>query len=202
MQQGKLQENKTFSGLGFTQQQSCTILKTEQTFHDRCCVRGKIDLMSNSSDMQEHRIAQGPDRLTVAQRSALMAKVKSSGTKPEEKVCKALFRAGFRYRKNVAKLPGKPDIVLTKYKAVVFVHGCFWHRHDNCAEAALPQSRQEYWAPKLRRNAERDGLNAERLTQAGWRVFIVWECELRPRRFQATLNALIMALRETAKFPV
>jgi DNA mismatch endonuclease (patch repair protein) len=143
--------------------------------------------------------ARGTDRLSTAERSALMAKVKSSGTKPEEKVCKALFQAGFRYRKNVVKLPGKPDIVLAKYKAAVFVHGCFWHRHENCPEAILPQSRQEYWTPKLRRNAERDRSNAERLTQAGWRVFIVWECELRPRRFQATLDALINSLRETAK---
>ena len=174
-------------------------------------VKGKIRLASNKSDMQEKRperlepmqvaIAHGTDRLTVAQRSALMAKVKSSGTKPEEKVCKALFRAGFRYRKNVAKLPGKPDIVLAKYKAVVFVHGCFWHQHENCPEAVLPQSRQEYWTPKLQRNAERDRASADRLMQAGWRVFIVWECELRPRRFQTTLSALITALQAIAKPP-
>jgi DNA mismatch endonuclease (patch repair protein) len=151
--------------------------------------------------MQEHRIVRGTDRLSTAERSALMAKVKSSGTKPEEKVCKALFQAGFRYRKNVVKLPGKPDIVLAKYKAVVFVHGCFWHQHDNCPESVLPQSRQEYWMPKLQRNAARDRVNATHLMQAGWRVFIVWECELRPRRFQTTLNTLIEALRASAQPP-
>ena len=141
----------------------------------------------------------GKDRLSSAERSVLMAKVKGSGTKPEESVRKALFREGFRYRKNVARLPGKPDIVLAKYKAIVFVHGCFWHQHENCPESALPQTRQEYWTPKLRKNAERDQWNAERLKENGWRVFIVWECELRPRLFQNTMNQLINNLREIVK---
>lgn len=139
------------------------------------------------------------DRLSPAERSALMAKVKGSDTKPEEKVRKALFCEGFRYRKNVARLPGKPDIVLAKYRAVVFVHGCFWHQHENCPEAVLPQTRQEYWIPKLRKNAERDLRNAERLKQNGWRIFIVWECELRPRLFQDTMNSLVKNLRESVK---
>ena len=141
------------------------------------------------------------DRLSPEERSALMAKVKSCGTKPEEKVRKALFKEGFRYRKNVPKLPGKPDIVLPKYKAIVFVHGCFWHQHENCPESVLPQSRREYWGPKLRRNVQRDQGNAERLQQNGWRVFIVWECELRPRWFQNTMDALIKKLRELAPIP-
>ena len=139
------------------------------------------------------------DLLSPLERSALMAKVKSSGTKPEEKVRKALFREGFRYRKNVARLLGKPDIVLAKYKAVVFVHGCFWHQHENCPESIRPQTRQEYWNPKLQRNAERDQLNTERLKQHGWRVFIVWECKLRPRYFQNTMSALFKDLRELVK---
>lgn len=139
------------------------------------------------------------DRLSPVERSTLMAKVKGSGTKPEEKVRKALFREGFRYRKNVARLPGKPDIVLTKYKAVVLVHGCFWHQHENCPESTLPQTRQEYWTPKLRKNAERDRWNAERLKQIGWRVFIVWECELRSRLLLGTMSVLIKDLREIGR---
>ena len=141
------------------------------------------------------------DRLSVAARSALMAKVKGRGTKPEEKVRKALFHEGFRYRKNVSRLPGKPDIVLSKYRAIIFVHGCFWHQHENCPEAALPQSRQEYWIPKLQNNAARDRRDAERLKQDGWRVFTVWECELRPRLFQDTIKALIDELKDRRHVP-
>ena len=140
---------------------------------------GKSDSTSNSSDMQEHRIVQGADRLTVAERSALMAKVKSSGTKPEEKVRKTLFHEGFRYRKNVSRLPGKPDIVLPKYRAIIFVHGCFWHRHEGCPLARLPKSRRDFWTTKLEGNRERDARKVAELENAGWRVFVVWECELK-----------------------
>jgi DNA mismatch endonuclease, patch repair protein len=152
-------------------------------------------VISSKLDIEANR----KDRLSPTERSVLMAKVKSSGTKPEEMVRKVLFKEGFRYRKNVSHLPGKPDIVLPKYKAIVFVHGCFWHQHENCPESVLSQSRQEYWEPKLQRNAQRDHENAERLKQNGWRVFIVWECKLRPRLFQNTMSALIKDLREITK---
>ncbi|WP_425059921.1 very short patch repair endonuclease [Sporomusa carbonis] len=135
------------------------------------------------------------DKLTPEKRSALMAKVKSTGTKAEDKVRKALFAAGFRYRKNVTNLPGKPDIVLAKYKAIVFVHGCFWHQHPNCREATMPATRLEYWRPKLMRNIERDQSNMEKLRKMGWRVFTVWECELRSRFFKKTIELLIAQLR-------
>ncbi len=135
------------------------------------------------------------DRLTPEQRSALMAKVKGVNTKPEDKVRKALFKVGFRYRKNVKNMPGKPDILLPKYKAVVFVHGCFWHQHEGCPESVIPWARRDYWEPKLQRNAERDRLNVEQLQQSGWRVYTVWECELRPRLFQNTIDKLISSLR-------
>jgi len=148
-----------------------------------------------SSDLVTDKNNERKDRLSPAERSALMAKVKGSGTKPEEKVQKALFKAGFRYRKNVRDLPGKPDIVLQKYKAIIFVHGCFWHQHENCAESVMPQSRIDYWEPKLKRNAVRDRSNTAQLEHNGWRVFIVWECELRPRLFQNTMNELISDLR-------
>jgi len=112
-------------------------------------------------DADDNSYISGKDRLSSKERSALMAKVKSTGTKPEDKVRKALFAAGFRYRKNVRGLPGQPDIVLKKYKAIVFVHGCFWHQHSNCREAVMPATRQDYWIPKLTRNKERDQENIE-----------------------------------------
>jgi len=127
---------------------------------------------------------QRKDRLSPSERGALMAKVKSTGAKPEDKVRKALFAEGFRYRKNVKTLPGKPDIVLPKYRAIIFVHGCFWHQHLNCQEAIMPATRQEYWLPKLTGNKERDRINIEKLKQMGWRVFVIWECELRSPVFQ------------------
>ena len=102
-------------------------------------------------------------------------------TKPEVNFRKALFSRGFRYRLNVSSLPGKPDIVLPKWKAVVFVHGCFWHRHPNCRRASIPQTRTEFWQAKFRRNVANDKRNCERLLDLGWRVGIVWECALKAR---------------------
>ena len=135
------------------------------------------------------------DKLSPEQRSALMAKVRGQDTKPEEVVRKELFQRGIRYRKNVKTLPGKPDLVLPKYRAVVFVHGCFWHQHPDCPEAVRPQSRQEYWEAKLNRNMERDALNTEKLQELGWRVLVVWECELRPSRRGQTIERLVENLR-------
>ena len=135
------------------------------------------------------------DRLSAEDRSKLMAKVHSKDTKPEEIVRKALFKEGFRYRKNVAKMPGKPDIVLAKYHAVVFVHGCFWHQHPDCKEAARPKSRTDYWNNKLDRNIERDRKVVKKLEDLGWKVFIVWECKLRPQQRQETIAVLAENLR-------
>jgi DNA mismatch endonuclease (patch repair protein) len=136
-----------------------------------------------------------PDRLSTQQRSVLMSKVHATDTKPEIMLRKELFHRGFRYRKNVANLPGKPDIVLPKYCAIVFIHGCFWHQHPGCKEAIRPKSRQEYWEVKLDRNIKRDAETIEKLTKLGWRVYIVWECELRPHCRQQTIDNLISALR-------
>ena len=135
------------------------------------------------------------DKLTPQQRSALMAKVHSKDTKPEEIVRKALFRQNFRYRKNVSTMHGKPDIVLPKYRAVVFIHGCFWHQHSGCKEAVRPKTRQDYWETKLNRNIERDASNIAKLEELGWRVFVIWECELRPCNRQQTITRLIENLR-------
>ena len=109
-------------------------------------------------------------------RSYNMSRIRSKNTAPEELVRKYLFSKGFRYRKNDRKLPGKPDIVLPKYKTVIFVNGCFWHLH-NCEKFKWPKSNQEYWVPKLENNARRDHDNYNILRELGWNVIIVWECE-------------------------
>lgn len=113
-------------------------------------------------------------------RSYNMSHIRSKNSKPEELVRKYLFSKGFRYRKNVRALPGCPDIVLPKYKTVVFVNGCFWHKHD-CPRFVWPSSNEDYWRPKILRNVERDQQNTERLEALGWRVITVWECELKAK---------------------
>lgn len=118
------------------------------------------------------------DVLDPQTRSRMMALVRSKDTAPEVAVRKALHRRGFRYRTNVAELPGKPDIVLPKYRAVILVHGCFWHGH-NCLLFHLPATRTEFWDAKTRRNRERDAKVREALRGAGWRCLTVWECALR-----------------------
>lgn len=108
-----------------------------------------------------------------------MSKIRSKNTKPELTLRKALFARGFRYRVNDKKLPGKPDIVLPKYKTVIFLHGCFWHRHQGCKYAYTPKTNTQFWVDKITSNTERDKINAEKLMALGWNVLIVWECEIR-----------------------
>ena len=132
------------------------------------------------------------DTLTPEKRSQNMAAIRSSDTKPEEIVRKYLFAHGLRYRKNVKTLPGKPDIVLSKYKTVVFVNGCFWHHHSSCKRANIPKTHRDYWVPKLKRNIERDICNYQLLTSQGWNVLVVWECEIRSvKQRESTLNLLL-----------
>jgi DNA mismatch endonuclease (patch repair protein) len=108
-----------------------------------------------------------------------MSKIRSKNTKPEMALRKALFTRGFRYRVNDAKLPGKPDIVFPKYKTVIFVHGCFWHKHEGCKYACMPKTNTEFWVDKINSNNERDKINLQKLTTLGWNVITVWECEIR-----------------------
>lgn len=110
-----------------------------------------------------------------------MSKISGKDTKPEVLVRKYLFSKGLRYRKNVIKLPGKPDIVLPKYKTAIFVHGCFWHGHTNCNAAKLPQTNAEFWREKIERNIERDSQNIAKLTNEGWKVLTVWQCEVKTK---------------------
>ena len=118
------------------------------------------------------------DTLSKEVRSMNMSHIRSKNSKPEELVRKYLFSKGFRYRKNVRRLPGCPDIVLPKYKTVIFVNGCFWHKHD-CPRFVWPSSNEDYWRPKIMGNVERDKRNIDELQKLGWKVFIVWECELK-----------------------
>jgi DNA mismatch endonuclease (patch repair protein) len=108
-----------------------------------------------------------------------MSRIKSKNTTPEEIVRKFLFAKGLRYRKNYKLLPGKPDIVLPKFKTIIFIHGCFWHIHDGCPDFVWPISNKEYWQPKLLRNKQRDTENINSLISGGWKVIVVWECELK-----------------------
>ena len=122
------------------------------------------------------------------QRSRNMSAIKSKNTKPEIKVRKVLHSMGYRFRLYSKDLPGSPDIVLPKYKTVIFVHGCFWHRHKNCKYASTPKTRQEFWEAKFRENINRDKLNQENLSSKGWKILIVWECETKDKDFD--LNRL------------
>jgi len=118
------------------------------------------------------------DNMTRRQRSRTMSKIRSIETKPEKKLRSALHVKGFRFRKNVHALPGKPDIVLPRFKTIIFVNGCFWHQHPGCPKATMPKSNKRYWREKLRKNANRDNQNMEKLSSAGWKVIVVWECEI------------------------
>ena len=135
------------------------------------------------------------DNHTKEVRSRNMSHIRSTNTKPEEKVRKYLFSKGFRYRKNVRKLPGCPDIVLPKYHTVIFVNGCFWNKHD-CPRFVWPSSNEDYWIPKITRNVERDLKNHQILREQGWRVVVVWECELKEKCFQGAMDKLVQVISE------
>lgn len=124
-----------------------------------------------------------------------MSRIKGKDTSIEVRVRKYLFNQGFRYRKHVSVLPGKPDIVLPKYHVVVFVNGCFWHRHPGCKMAYMPKSRMDFWQEKFERNVQNDALHRKELINAGWRVFTVWECEVK-KHFENTMNSLIEQIKD------
>lgn len=127
------------------------------------------------------------DRLTPAGRSALMASIKQGNTRPEIAVRKLLHRLGYRFRLHRRDLPGSPDVVLPKHHLAVFVHGCFWHRHTGCKRANSPKARADYWQAKFDRNTARDARNVSDLERAGWRVCVVWECQVRDEQLVRSL---------------
>jgi DNA mismatch endonuclease (patch repair protein) len=126
-----------------------------------------------------------------AVRSYNMRRIKGKNTKPEMLVRKFLFSKGFRYRLHDSKLPGKPDIVLPKYKTAIFIHGCFWHGHEGCRFFVVPQTRTDWWLNKINGNIINDARCHESLTIKGWRTLVIWECELKPIFRESTLNKLI-----------
>lgn len=119
------------------------------------------------------------DSVSPGKRSWVMAQVKGRDTKPEKAVSSLLHGMGYRFRLQRKDLPGKPDIVLSKYRTVIFVHGCFWHRHKGCKRATTPVDHAEYWNDKFEKNIERDARNKAELENLGWRVMTIWECELK-----------------------
>ncbi|MDR2038699.1 MAG: DNA mismatch endonuclease Vsr [Bacteroidales bacterium] len=135
------------------------------------------------------------DVFSKSKRSDIMSKVSGKDTKPEILVRKYLFSKGFRYRKNVKNLPGKPDIVFPKYKTIVLIHGCFWHGHHGCEAAKLPTSNVDYWTKKISSNVKRDIYNIQSLEILGWHVIVIWECELKSSNKANRLEQLVCELK-------
>lgn len=128
-------------------------------------------------------------------RSEMMSRIGGKDTKPEMLIRRGLHVRGFRYRLHVAGLPGRPDIVLPKFRAAVFIHGCFWHAHEGCRYFRIPGTRTEFWTAKLNGNRERDAAKAELLRQAGWRVLVVWECATKSNSVDSLVNTIVSWLQ-------
>lgn len=139
------------------------------------------------------------DTLSPQQRHDCMSNIHSTSTKPEIRLRKELWRKGFRYRKNDKRLPGTPDIVLPRYRTVVFVHGCFWHGHKGCKKYTIPKSNTDFWVKKVERNQQRDQEVWRKLEAKGWSVVIVWECELEKKRFDDTVSRVEKEIWENGR---
>jgi len=129
-----------------------------------------------------------------ATRSFNMSRIRSKDTKPEMIVRRFLFRKGYRFRLHDKKLPGTPDLVLRKYKTVIFINGCFWHGHEACKYYVVPKTRTEWWLKKINRNKQLDSENIKKLTASGWKVITIFECELKDGKTEKTLNHIIRQL--------
>lgn len=137
------------------------------------------------------------DTFTPERRSEIMRNIRAANTQPEVRLRKALHALGFRYKLHVRDLPGTPDVVLPKYKAVIQIRGCFWHSHS-CQRGRIPKSKSEYWKNKLERNRLRDASSDEKLRQLGWSVIVVWECEIRSKEgLEQKVSDLEKQLRQT-----
>ena len=119
------------------------------------------------------------DTVPADKRSEIMRRITCKDTKPEIIVRRIIHSLGFRYRLHKKELPGKPDLVFSKRRKLMFVHGCFWHQHEGCKSSHIPKSRQDYWEPKLNRTVSRDKQNQAKLRELGWDILVIWECELR-----------------------
>lgn len=131
-------------------------------------------------------------------RSEVMSRIRGKNTKPELLLRSYLFKKGFRFRIHKSDLPGKPDIVLPKYNTAIFVHGCFWHYHKDCQEGRIPSTREDYWKAKLLKTVERDVKHQDKIKEMGWKVLVVWECELE-NEFQETVSKVISILNSNIK---
>ena len=120
-----------------------------------------------------------------------MSRIRSKNTKPELALRRALFQLGFRYRLHDKKLPGKPDLVFPKYMKVLFIHGCFWHGHEDCKYFVAPKTRTEWWLQKINGNITNDGKAVNALKKDGWKIITIWECDLKPDKFENTLHSLL-----------
>lgn len=135
------------------------------------------------------------DKITPEQRHYTMSRIRGKDTKPEILVRQYLFSEGFRFRKNDKRYPGHPDIVLPKYRTMVFVNGCFWHGHEGCKYYTVPKSNTEFWVSKIKRNQERDRSDREELEKNGWNVITVWECQLEKKVSEETLKDLALRIK-------
>lgn len=127
------------------------------------------------------------DKLSPQQRHYCMSRIRGKATKPELQVRQWLWSHGYRYRLNVKSVPGKPDIVLRQYRTAIFVNGCFWHGHEGCSKFSIPKTNPDFWAAKIWQNRERDDKNYKELTDAGWQVIVIWECQLKQLVFGKTM---------------
>ncbi len=137
-----------------------------------------------------------PDVLTPQQRHRCMSHIRSKATKPEIVVRRWLWAHGYRYRLNVKSVPGKPDIVMRKYRTAIFVNGCFWHGHEGCKQFVLPKTNSDFWRNKIEYNRERDQKNYQLLIEAGWQVIVIWQCNLVKEKIEATMQSVAVALNE------
>lgn len=136
------------------------------------------------------------DHLTPQQRHRCMSHIRSKATKPEMLVRKWLWAHGYRYRLNVKSVPGKPDIVMRKYRTAIFVNGCFWHGHEGCKQFVMPKSNTVFWKAKIEHNRERDNRNYQLLISAGWQVIVLWQCQLTKDKLGNTMQSVALALNE------
>lgn len=131
------------------------------------------------------------DRISPEKRSWNMSRIKGKDTKIEVQVRSWLFSKGLRFRKNDKRYPGTPDIVLPKYKIVIFINGCFWHRHENCKYATIPKTRTDFWLEKFDKNIANDKIHKQQLEDMGWKVLVIWECQLHKKEFEDTMQTVL-----------
>jgi DNA mismatch endonuclease (patch repair protein) len=151
----------------------------------------RAEIQNTSLLRESKRYNHAVDKITSQQRSENMRKIRSSNTKPELHVRSILWKANYRFRLHATNLPGRPDVVFRGRKKVILIHGCFWHQHPRCKEASTPKSNQFYWEQKLRLNVHRDRKTLTAFEELGWRVLVIWECEVFDAKLERRLRAFL-----------